>query len=1779
MNTLLFNRSFKRKNKIYLIIILFILTLFLTNRQFEPTNVRSHSSGAIPREIFSLWNNTAPTIDGGILFTPYNLSGEWSSAAVYTLYDSTNSAKGKVLLQNDNTSLYIGLDCTSFTTEYPITDWGAKVYLDLNHDGLLSNQDYLVKYSYSSGAELVELFSYDILAKNWVMIDSGSPGTELPLSGIIVDTDFKKTAFNNDFSHRQYEFKIPYSVPITDYIIGAAFEATTNLASSSKSITWPYIGTGVIDFPTNAGLWGDLHLGKKMHSVKYVIEDNFNIKSGAIGDYNNTVVILADIQGDGDQELVVTSNRQVTGEENLIAIFDYVDGEITRIWASWLSAHYSSLFHITGMAAYDFDGDGKDELYGVGYSDSYIGRLFDWNDVTKDFDNAEIIFNNYYDNLLGYIAIGDVSNNWDGSQQIIFGDETGYIGILNYKSNKDEFNLLGYIVPYGSPYRIHDIDVADMENDGWEEVLILSQFTADNAISDTHLQIIEIDGTAWGDNWDFEDNLPPESTPITEDNFGHSIIVDDVDNDGWNEVIIAGRNYVKIFTPFSFDQPSPPVEFSINDGSYPSLGGGIAVIDLDDDSLNELIIGCSNGTVVVYEFEDTTFDSEYIPSYTIEWKGDIGASPGIKNSIIGYDIDKDGRTEAIIGEHHGQIIILGTGNTPDISFTSPSMGFISNQENILVKWSPSNESNQIHYYEIYVNGSLEVRAGGGQLGAYISLDLGSNDIEIFAHDITGKVAHDYLYVIYSQGSPEITIYNPSNYYATRLDNVRIYYLANDPEAEPLEFDIYVNGTYQRTVSTLYADVDLKIMGIPGDGYYNITIIARDPTDNFGKDTIWIIRDATKPTIDITSPIDGSAVKVNTIRLSWTASDALTGLDYFVIYRDGVYQGNTSLRYFDVSLPSDKKYTLKVLAYDKVGNQQEDIITITRDTIKPNVDLEALALPSQSGWYYTDEPTQFISWLSNDNIGGSGLDYFEISINDEFYATYSSSILNDTIDFGADGFKEVVIKVWDKAGNQAFDYFSIAIDTQNPTVNILSPYNNYFTGSNSVIITWNSYDLGTGIKEQIIYVNGTIIDTLGPSVTFYEIPILENTTYEITIRVVDYLNRFTEDTVNVTQNTLAPTFLILNPFDYTSFAHSSVINLSWYAFNLIADEYHVYINGTLYSYNSSTFETTIDLEDVFGSIPSSYYPIVNITISVLISGFYQFTETRWITIDQTAPSLAILKPSNLEVILKDSLYVSWSGYDTGSGIDHYNIMIDGEFIGFFNSGTTSQYIDVSNYEDGWHTLLIQAFDVAGNSISKSVELEIYPQAPEFNVDLPSIYITNEPNFNINLNIYDPRMGVSEIQIVADSSVNVFSIDYGTNYQVDPYLLNIPIDEEVFIGSGDNHNITITVYDRVDRGRYLILTVIIDQTPPIIYGNTIIDYSVLSPISNTLQIHDLGQNNHTFTISARDTYGIYSIDINVYGNGFNDIYQMTFDSDQSVGDIYVYTTVINFDSYTQGNYSLKFIITDNARNVLETSFLLEIELDEGEPNSSNWFLDNLYTIVIPGASGIIFIILFSTILSIATKKRRINKGWFEALQAVAYVTKTGLTLAFIPYTKDLFEDEQLFGGAMTGIVSILGEITGETNTEMKTHTLEYGDKQLIITMGYFGNAILLVNDVKPKLKELLNKFIMEFELTYKHQLVSELIDLNDFEAVRLMVEGIFGFRKNVFQEPNIEYYFEQAQQSYQEPAYYEPSTQDTSYQKNTEGESFTHETSDNYFQNEPDDQNYEHNTTDKDESRED
>ncbi|MFW9922293.1 MAG: Ig-like domain-containing protein [Candidatus Thorarchaeota archaeon] len=1703
--------------KSFLIVSVIVLSAILAVNSSKPSDVYGHTPIALPMEIYSIWNDTAPNINGRIHFNTTFPATEWNMAAIYNLYDYSQNVRGKVLIQNDDTYLYIGMDVIAHIIEDPILEWGASIYLDCNHNGLLDTYDRALIFTNNITGEFVE-FQRPV-ANTWVTIEDGTPGTELPTYHMLVDTDFASSTFL-DVSHRQYEFRLRLSdLNIwSNEMIGIQFEATNKRISRSGSLLWPFVPL-IADttFRTLPKYWGDLHLGDELSYVGYVIEDNFNIKSGAIGKNNGTFLALGDIQGDGDQELIVASNRTVTGDRNLMAIYDYIDGEITQIWNSWESAHYSSIFLVQGMATFDFNGDGKDEIYAVSTESDIILRFTGWNNISGDFDTVDSVFTNYGDPLMGYIAIGDALNTFS-TEQIVFGDSVGYMGFLEWGVNK-KFTLWGYIIPADiddtEPVtKIHDILVADMDNEPYTEVLMLSQFVADDSLSTTRLQVIEHYSGSFYDNWDGEDDLPIGSDISTEDSFGHTIIAEDVDNDGYIETILVGKDYLKIFTPNTFTAASSPqIEIDINDGMNElNMGGGAAVMDLDNDLLNELIVGFNNGTVAVYEFLDGTSDAEYIPTdYTLEWKGDLGSCFGKRGSIVGYDIDEDGEIEAIMSDNFGQIMVLGRGPQPDAYFTSPSNDYVSNNENILLEWEVSNSSLPISMFDVYVNGDLVCRAGSGQRSVVITLSPGDNYIDLVFLDITAKVGFDSLHIQYIAGAPSIDIYSPTNNYLTGNNFVTVYYTANDPQGDLLQFEIYRNGTLLAIKSEYSYQVDFDNTA----GIYNITVVAVDTVSgDKAKDMIYIIFDNTDPTITITSPLDGSAVKSSIIEVRWTASDDFAGLDYYDIYRDGSWIGNTSSKTYDVGLSTDKEYIIEIIAFDNLGHSSSDSITIVRDTIYPTVELTTLTLPkTDQGKYYTSNSQLFVEWDGYDNIGGSGLNYFEIKINDiQVYVSYDLTKFNTTIDLGTEGTKEIVLIAWDNAGNNAIDSYVVALDTSNPIIAITSPTDGFLTSAENITIIWTGSDAGAGIKEYQIYLEGTLLDTVERTTTSYLINIPDTKSYTVTVVAVDYLDRTAQHSIEVIHDPLAPTFYILNPTEYFSYSSSNIVSINWGVINIFPDEYHLFVNNVSYAnYSASTYSAIVNL----GTYPPTVFPTFNITIAVYSSGVYTYIETRFITLDQAIPNIAILTPDNASIIVAETFYTSWSGFDEGSGLEGYKVWFGDTLVGEWDKNTVNQYIDISEFSDGIYNLTVEAFDYAGNHVNATRQIEVHPSAPEFNLNLGEITITNDPNVELQINIFDPHYGVKSISVVIDNLITAYFHDYGTEYLVTPEIISYEFTESDFATGLDVHNITITIMDRENRWNKQVIEFILDTQAPSIY----------QMIFNN-QIRNLGdiivfnlsdeptENHFDISISSTDTYGVSNVYLNIFNDEVNETIQLNFNVEQSLGGIYTFDCTVDLNDFEEGNYNFRFLIFDTAGNVEAATFTVTLQVQE-DVNPSNWFIENLFTIVIPSASGVVVIIILSIIISVVSRKRGANRGWEKSIKAVAYVTKTGLTCAYVPYTRDMFEDEQLFGGALTGIVGILGEITGETNIEMKVHVMEYGGKRLMICPGIFGNSILLVDSVKPIVKEKLMKFTMEFELTHKFSLTQDLVNLNDFDTSNIMVESYFGPRENIIQNPEPEF----------------------------------------------------------------
>ncbi|MHA1211075.1 MAG: Ig-like domain-containing protein [Candidatus Heimdallarchaeota archaeon] len=1125
------------KNSLRLVLIttIIITTSFIMLQQMNMTTVEGHNKNATPTEIFSLWNNTSPTIDGTIDFNSSSLSTEWSASAIYNLYDNSESLDSKILLQNDNTNLYVALDMTTFQTEVPVTVWGAAIYIDRDHNGLLSSYDRAIIFKENSTGQFVLYCYFSNSHNNWIELDDSIPGVAFG-SNIKMDTSFGSSFFEQT-NHRQYEFRIPFAEMNSGpgKITGIGFEAFTNYQGNDEELTWPYVSSTPSEMRTRAGFFGDIYFGKDTglgnYYAEYAIEENTNIKSDVIGINSGLFLGTADIDGNGDLELIVSSNVTDSDENYLLAVYDFSNGVLTQNWSSWTTSHQTKMFGVKSIAAYDFDTDGKDEVYVVG-EDSRILRFSDWDSDINDFGNSDYIYS-HTSSLTGYLTIGDGNN--DGSSNLVFGDQNGYISVLIYNLGLDSFSQdkrspFTTDLWYGPLYSVHAVAVGDSDDDLENEILFLGQTSADDELSPTSLYIYTKSVAKYLDNP--EDDLPSNSITTTEDSFGHTILVADVDNDLETETIIIGKDYIRIFRKDTFTDPAPPFELTLTDGiSNPAMGGGAEVADIDNDGMNELIFGASNGTIYVMNLtkEGT---GEY--SFQLEWSGDIGSSPGKRSSIKVFDIDSDSESEVILGDNFGQLMILGRTNPPEVTINTPTPGSTFSSSPIYVEWSASDDF-ALHHFDIYVGTTFIGRTPGSQISYYVPLLGDNNLIKVVAFDVTGKNSSATVNVDFTTSAPEIQITSPENYLLTQNSMVSIEFANFDPNGDFFRYCIYVNDIWQVNQT---ASEETYLLTMPVDGFYNVTIVGVDDEKNIGKNSIFITRDNTDPNVNIYSPISHSYVLSSEITLRWTASDSLSGVDYFEIYKDTIYESTTTSLSYLVSLDIDKEYTFEVIAYDLVGNSDSSIIYVLRDTVQPNVTI----LSPIDGLISTSSSI-LLSWDAEDNIDGSSIHHSEVVVNQltAYYGTAEST----TVNLGEDGLKDILVTTYDRAGNSRTDYISVIVDQNNPIIVITSPFDGFTTGLDILPLSWESYDNGTGIANYEIFIDGLSIENItDTSITEWLVPIASDQNSTITIRASDYASHFYEDTITIVQNSLQPTISLVDPIEPFSYYPETQFNIHW-----------------------------------------------------------------------------------------------------------------------------------------------------------------------------------------------------------------------------------------------------------------------------------------------------------------------------------------------------------------------------------------------------------------------------------------------------------------------------------------------------------------------------------------------------------------------------------------------------------------------------------------------------------
>ena len=784
--------------------------------------------------------------------------------------------------------------------------------------------------------------------------------------------------------------------------------------------------------------------------------------------------------------------------------------------------------------------------------------------------------------------------------------------------------------------------------------------------------------------------------------------------------------------------------------------------------------------------------------------------------------------------------------------------------------------------KIFVNGSMVVNEGANNrvLAKNYTIDVSlypdytTLNITLYVEDSLGDNDTYTIYVIRDRVPPTLTIFTPQNNSYHNITDITVSWSGSDNLGVD-HYEVQQDGSGWLNVGT---STSYTFSGL-NEGQHTIEIKAVDLAGNTFIMRLIIYIDLTSPVFISVMPTNDSYVQ-SKVTFTWNFTDNY-GIDHYAIKVDSGSWITTSANSYTLEYLTEGTHWVYIKAYDFAENSASIKVKICVDTTDPTVDI----LTPLGGSYLNTSDVN-VTWSMDDNYG---IDYCEIRIDGGTWINVGNA--NSYVVTGlSEGTHFIEVRVYDLAGNYATDTIMINIDLTDPIIVAIYPASEVYINTTSINISWDAID-NTGIDKYYVSVGGTSWIDIGSDNTYMFTGLAEGESV-LYIKAVDKAGNSDVATVTVIVDLEPPVVNIIYPYNGTYLSTDNVI-ISWEGSdNLGIDRYEISINGgpwidlgkstgySLVNMSEQTYIIVVRCIDIAGNIGK---------------------DILMFTTDYTSPMFVEYSPEDNSYFNYTDLVITWNATDN-IGIEYYGVEIDGavEYSGTNNSLAIS-------LADGTHTIIIRAYDKAGNAGEVRISIHIDLQAP-------TVYIVY-PEMDAYIN--------SERIEVEWSATDNYGIDH-YEIKMDNYSwVSTPNTKYVFDGVGSGvHTIYVRVYDYAGNMDEAEVVFIVDLEPPTI--------KILEPKNNSV----LNETKVIISWNVTDDMALDRIEISINGSKWQDL-----------GLARSIELDLNY-----GNYTILFRVYDKAGNMREVALMFRIKMIEAPPAYLKW----LPLIIIGAVLAIAFVI---------------------------------------------------------------------------------------------------------------------------------------------------------------------------------------------------------------------------------
>src|SRR5947208_3312315 len=289
----------------------------------------------------------------------------------------------------------------------------------------------------------------------------------------------------------------------------------------------------------------------------------------------------------------------------------------------------------------------------------------------------------------------------------------------------------------------------------------------------------------------------------------------------------------------------------------------------------------------------------------------------------------------------------------------------------------------------------------------------------------------------------------------------------------------------------------------------------------------------------------------------------------------------------------------------------------------------------------------LNWSASDT--GTGLDHFELSLDGGTPIRLDANVSGYTVSAPSDGNHTVQVTAFDGANNSAAASVTVTVDTTPPVLSIIYPVAGAVLATGTVTVAWAASDATSGLDHFELSLDGGAVTVLGPTEGNHTFAGLSQGSHTATLVAFDLAGHTTAVARSFTVDTTAPTIDLSAPAP--GYLSTSTVLVTWVASdNNGLARIKVYLDGgapiTLGANATST--TLIGVSDGLHTIRVQAVDLAGSTASDSVD----------VTVDTTAPIGSLTAPTPSQVFGTDSVQLTWTALEATSGIDHFEVRLDG-----------------------------------------------------------------------------------------------------------------------------------------------------------------------------------------------------------------------------------------------------------------------------------------------------------------------------------------------------------------------------------------------------------------------------------------------------------------------------------------------------------------------------------------